>query len=78
MKFQSQPHLLLPGADPETVDGSEPESKPKLDETGRLQFFFLQNITIKASYTEEGLGMCVFELRPAFAKANKVGIELQM
>ena len=52
--------------------------KPKLDELGRLRFFFLQNITIKASYTEEGLGMCVYELRPAFAKANKVGIELQM
>jgi hypothetical protein len=49
--------------------------KPKLDENGRPQFFFWQN-NVKACYTEEGLGMCVYEWRPAFVKSNEVGIEL--
>jgi hypothetical protein len=49
--------------------------KPKLDEDGRPQFFFWQN-DVKACYTEEGLGMSVYEYRPAFARSNEVGIEL--
>jgi hypothetical protein len=51
--------------------------KPKLDETGRPVFFFLQN-TVKACYTEEGLGMCVYEWRTKLAKPNEVGIELEL
>jgi hypothetical protein len=51
--------------------------KPKVDEAGRPQFFFLQN-GVKACYTEEGLGMCVYEWRPEFSKPNEVGIELQL
>lgn len=52
--------------------------KPKLDpETGRPIFFFLQN-TSKACYTEEGLGMCVYEWRPKLAKANEIGLELEL
>lgn len=50
--------------------------KPKLDENGRPKFFFLQN-TVKACYTEEGLGMAVYEWRPKLVKANEVGIELE-
>jgi hypothetical protein len=49
--------------------------KPKLDKNGRPIFFFFQN-TAKACYTEEGLGMCVYEWRPKAAKPNEVGIEL--
>ena len=51
--------------------------KPKLDENGRPQFFFFQN-TVKACYTEEGLGMCVYEWRPEAVKPNEVGIELEL
>lgn len=51
--------------------------KPKLDEDGRPQFFFWQN-DVKACYTENGLGMCVYVWRPAFFKSNEVGIELDM
>jgi hypothetical protein len=51
--------------------------KPKLDENGRPVFFFLQN-TVKACYTEEGLGMCVYEWRPKMVKPNEVGIELEI
>jgi hypothetical protein len=51
--------------------------KPKMDEKGRPQFFFLQN-GVKACYTEEGLGMCVYEWRPASVKPNEVGIELEL
>lgn len=51
--------------------------KPKLDETGRPQFFFLQN-NAKACYTEGGLGMGVYDWRPRFVKANEVGIELEL
>jgi hypothetical protein len=51
--------------------------KPKLDETGRPQFFFLQN-NAKACYTEGGLGMGVYDWRPPFVKANEVGIELEL
>jgi hypothetical protein len=50
--------------------------KPKLDKTGRPEYFFLQN-AVKACYTEEGLGMSVYEWRPAFVKPNEVGIELE-
>jgi hypothetical protein len=51
--------------------------KPKMDEKGRPEFFFLQN-GVKACYTEEGLGMCVYEWRPASVKPNEVGIELEL
>lgn len=51
--------------------------KPKLDEDGRPQFFFWQN-DVKACYTEEGFGMCVYEWRPAFSRSNEVGIELDV
>jgi hypothetical protein len=50
--------------------------KPKLDDAGRPMFFFIHN-TIKGCYTEEGLGMCVYEWRPRATKANEVGIELE-
>jgi hypothetical protein len=50
--------------------------QPKLKD-GRPQFFFLQN-NAKACYTEEGLGMGVYDWRPKAAKANEVGIELEL
>jgi hypothetical protein len=50
--------------------------KPKLDENGRPVFFFFQN-TVKACYTEEGLGMCVYEWRAKSVKPDEVGIELE-
>ena len=50
--------------------------QPKLDENGRPIFFFWQN-AVKACYTEEGLGMAVYEWRPRLAKSNEVGIELE-
>jgi hypothetical protein len=50
--------------------------KPKL-ENGRPIFFFVMN-TVKACYTKEGLGMSVYEWRPKWAKANEVGIELDL
>ena len=50
--------------------------QPKLDENGRPIFFFWQN-GVKACYTEEGLGMAVYEWRPTFAKSDEVGIELE-
>jgi hypothetical protein len=49
---------------------------PKLKD-GRPQFFFLQN-NAKACYTDEGLGMGVYDWRPKSAKANEVGIELEL
>jgi hypothetical protein len=51
--------------------------KPLLDSEGRPQFFFLQN-GAKACYTEEGLGMCVYDWRPKQVKPNEVGIELTL
>jgi hypothetical protein len=51
--------------------------KPKLDASGRPLFFFWQN-NVKACYTEEGLGMAVYDWRPDAVKANEVGIELEM
>jgi len=52
--------------------------QPKLDaSTGRPIFFFLQN-TAKPCYTNEGLGMCVYEWRPKWTNANEVGIELEL
>ncbi len=50
--------------------------QPRL-ENGRPIFFFLTS-TVKACYTTEGLGMCVYEWRPKWAKANEVGIELDL
>jgi len=51
--------------------------QPKLGESGRPLFFFWQN-SVKTCFTEEGLGMAVYEYRPDIAKANEVGIELQV
>lgn len=51
--------------------------KPKLDETGRPQFFFWSN-NVKNCYTETGLGMAVYEYRPKWSKSNEIGIELEM
>jgi hypothetical protein len=50
--------------------------QPKLVD-GMPQFFFLQN-DAKACYTNEGLGMGVYDWRPKFVKANEVGIELEL
>jgi hypothetical protein len=50
---------------------------PKLDSNDRPKFFFLQN-NAKCCFTEEGLGMAVYEARPDFLKTNEVGIELEM
>jgi hypothetical protein len=49
--------------------------RPKLDEDERPMFFFWQ-YDAKACYTPEGLGMLVYEWRPALAQSNEVGIEL--
>ena len=50
---------------------------PKLDDNGRPLFFFSYGTT-KACYTRQGgLGMCVYEWQPSWAKANKIGLELQ-
>jgi hypothetical protein len=51
--------------------------KPRLDEDGRPMFFFWQS-DAKACYTQDGLGMLVYEWRPKLANSNEVGIELQM
>jgi hypothetical protein len=51
--------------------------KPKLDVMGRPQFFFWSN-NVKNCYTENGLGMAVYEYRAKWAKANEVGLELEL
>lgn len=48
---------------------------PAVDEDGLPNFFFLQNES-KACYTDEGLGMAVYEWRPDFANCNEIGIDL--
>ena len=50
--------------------------KPKLSENGRPIFFFVQN-NVKACYTSEGLGMCVYEWRSQATKPDEIGIELE-
>lgn len=50
---------------------------PLLDANGRPQFFFLSN-GVKACYTDEGLGMCVYEWRPEAVEPHEVGIELEL
>lgn len=56
-----------------TKDGLQ----PKLVE-GRPQFFFLNN-DAKACFTADGgLGMAVYEWRPAFVESNEVGIEMEI
>ena len=50
--------------------------RPKLDNNGRPIFFFRQH-NVKACYTEDGLGMSVYEWRPKFVKTNEVGMELE-
>lgn len=49
--------------------------KPKLDDKDRPIFFFLQN-NAKCCFTEEGMGMVVYEARPEKLKTNEIGIEL--
>jgi len=50
--------------------------RPKLDDNGRPIFSFLYGTT-KACYTRQGgLGMCVYEWRPTWAKSNHIGLEL--
>ena len=51
--------------------------QPKLNADGRPVFFFIQN-AVKACYTNEGLGMAVYEWRPEFTRPNEVGIELEL
>jgi hypothetical protein len=34
--------------------------------------------SIKACYTNEGLGMAVYEWRPQFTTPNEIGIELEL
>jgi hypothetical protein len=50
--------------------------KPLMDSSGRPIFFFTMN-AIKACYTDEGLGMAVYEWRPQLTKPNEIGIELE-
>ena len=50
--------------------------KPKLDANGRPCFFFWSAAT-KTCFTDQGLGMAVYEWRPAFAQSNSVGLELE-
>ena len=50
--------------------------KPKLDANGRPRFFFWSAAT-KTCFTDQGLGMTVYEWRPAWAQSNHVGIELE-
>ncbi|CAJ1945488.1 unnamed protein product [Cylindrotheca closterium] len=50
--------------------------KPKLGENGRPIFFFIQN-NVKACFTSEGLGMCVYEYRSKATKPDEIGIELE-
>lgn len=50
--------------------------RPKLGADGKPCFFFLQNDS-KACFTEDGLGMAVYDWRPKFVNGNEVGIELE-
>jgi hypothetical protein len=51
--------------------------KPVVDTSGRPKFFFTIN-SIKACYTDEGLGMAVYEWRPQFTNPNEIGIEIEI
>ncbi len=55
-------------------DGYQPKMDPK---NQRPIFFFTMN-SVKACYTNEGLGMAVYEWRPQFTKPNEIGIELEI
>jgi hypothetical protein len=57
-------------------DGEVAELRKTLHQQVITDGFFLQN-DAKAYFTEEGLGMGVYDWRPKFIKANKVGIELE-
>lgn len=48
---------------------------PKMKD-GRPIFSFVQQ-SVKACFTEEGLGMAVYEYRPDFVKANEVCLEIE-
>ena len=54
-------------------DGHE----PVLDALGRPKFSFVQH-NVKACYTEEGLGMAIYEWRPTFARASEICLEIKM
>ena len=49
--------------------------RPKRDANGRPCFFFW-SATTKTCWTDKGLGMAVYEWRPAWAQANHIGLEL--
>lgn len=51
--------------------------RPKLYEDGRPRFLYLQN-DAKACFTKNGLGMAVYDWRPAFVNSNEIGIELEL
>jgi len=51
--------------------------KPKMGNDGKPFFFFLQN-DAKACFTEDGLGMAVYEWQPKFVNGNEIGIELEL
>jgi hypothetical protein len=44
--------------------------------TNRPIFFYINDVA-KACYTQEGLGMAVYEWRPSFTQPNHIGLELE-
>ena len=52
--------------------------QPKMDQNNQRPMFFFTMNSIKACYTNEGLGMAVYEWRPQFTKPNEIGIELEI
>jgi hypothetical protein len=52
--------------------------QPKMDQSSQRPIFFFVMNSIKACYTNEGLGMAVYEWRPQFTKPNEIGIELEI
>jgi len=58
------------------TSASNSRISPKLDENGRPIFTYWKK-AFKGCFTEEGLGMAVYEWRPSFAAENKIGMELQ-
>ena len=52
--------------------------QPKMDQRNQRPIFFFTMNSVKACYTNEGLGMAVYEWRPQFTKPNEIGIELEI
>ena len=52
--------------------------QPKMDPQNQRPIFFFTMNSVKACYTNEGLGMAVYEWRPQFTKPNEIGIELEI